>query len=463
MSEPSLTSSESFRFRIQRSDVARSLLMAGVYAFMIVITIVRRVAGGVVMSDDRVFWPYMTALAVALSYETFAALSLRAMLRRNRLVATWKLSAGAVFELAVPALLLIIAHLWSPRGQYAALASPPLLLLPMTVLLSILRLRPRTTLLLGIGAAMIHATLTMDTIQAEQLDSSQYPVLFSYAAMLALTGVAGMLVSAAARRYVAEAVAEAQARERTGLKLASVERDLEVARQIQVGLLPNRPPVFDGFDIAGMNTPADQTGGDYFDWQQLPNGRLLVVMADVTGHGIGPALVMAVCRAYARASAPLDMEPVSLMRRLNELLHGDLRDGRFITLAMAVLDKTGAVELVSAGHGPTLLFRPCDRSIEMFGGDGLPLAVATDQDYAPSRGFDMEPGDVLIMLTDGVFEWQNVRGEQFGAQRLRQALLDAASEPATRIVECLHRAVLDFASGSPQNDDVTIVAIKRCA
>ncbi len=184
-------------------------------------------------------------------------------------------------------------------------------------------------------------------------------------------------------------------------------------------------------------------------------------MADVTGHGIGPALVMAVCRAYARASAPMDMDPASLLGRLNILLCSDLRGARFITLAAALVDRSGQVELISAGHGPTLLFSARDRRVEQFGGDGIPLAIDPGEQYGPTRTFTMHSNDVLVMLTDGVFEWRNTSGEQFGLERLSQVIADAAPQSAEQIVERVYQATLAFAGASPQNDDVTVVVIKR--
>jgi len=458
---PSLTGSDSFRFRIQRSESTRAMLMCVVYGVMIAITVSRRLAGGIVMTDNQVFVPYISVLVAALTYEVIVLGALRTALRQDRLVPAWHLTVNAILELAVPALLLLAVHLWSPRGSYAALTAPPLLLFPITVLMSVLRLRPRTTLLLGIGAGLFHLVLAVVTILAEHLEPHQYPVLVSYSILLALTGATGMMVSRAARRYVAEAVEEAEGRERAGVRLAAVQRDLEVARRIQSGLLPSKPPKFLGFDIAGMNQPAEETGGDYYDWQELPNGRLLVVMADVTGHGIGPALVMAICRSYARASAPLDTNPASLMARLNDLLHADVSEGRFVTLAMSMLDPNGEVELVSAGHGPTLLYRAQSKTVEQFGGDGLPLAVVAQEIYGPSRRFAMQRGDVLVMLTDGVFEWKNRADAQFGTSRLSEAIIQAASQSASQIVDYFHRVVLEFADGAKQADDVTIVVIKR--
>ncbi|CAN5774458.1 hypothetical protein BH11PLA1_BH11PLA1_04960 [soil metagenome] len=457
----SLTATESFRLRIQRSEKTRAFLMCGVYAVLIALAVGRRLAGGRVMTDDAVFAPYVGVLLVAGVIEAVVAIFLWRGLQRGDLVCRRWMTVGAFVELAVAGGLLVVLYLWSPRGEHAAITSPVLLLLPLTVLLSIMRLRHLITLWIGLGAAALHAGLAVAVIIAERTAPWEYPVLFSYSIVLALTGLAGMMVTRAARRYVVEAVEEGAARERTKARLSSVERDLDVARQIQMGFLPAGPPHFEGFDIAGHNMPADQTGGDYYDWQELPNGRLLVVMADVTGHGIGPALVMAVCRAYARASAPLDMSPASLMARLNTLLHADISGKRFITLAMAVLDHSGQVELVSAGHGPTLRFCAATASIEEFGGDGLPLAIEVAEDYGPSRKLAMATGDLLVLLTDGITEWQNAAGEQFGTERLAKTIHAAAGQPAAEIIERLRQAVREHAAGTPQIDDVTVVVIKK--
>lgn len=439
----------------------RAELMCGVYVVLLGLVVLRRLAGGEVMSDTRLFILAESVLGAALVYEVIVAIALRGATRQGRLIGGWMLNANALLEIMVPAGLMTALHFLSPRGEYSALSAPGLLLFPLTILMSVLRLRPRVPLWLGVIAAGSHGLLVLDTLRHEHPPHSLYPVLFSYSAMLLLTGIGGAMVSRAARRYVSEAVEEAEAHQRTGMRLLTIERDLEVARQIQTGLLPAAAPRFSGFDIAGMNTPAEQTGGDYYDFQELPNGRLLAVLADVTGHGIGPALVMAVCRAYSRASAPLDMNPTTLMGRLNALLHADLKSGRFITLAMAVLDRSGEVELVSAGHGPSLLYRAAEARVEQFGGDGLPLAVMEDETYGPSRTFAMRQNDVLVMLTDGVIEWQDSGGKQYGPERLAVTVAAAAAGTAAEIVKSLHTDVLAHSGGTAQLDDVTIVVIKR--
>ena len=415
------------------------MLMAAVFAVMLIVLIARRMSGGLVMSTDAVFFPRLAITAAAMIIELILWAIVRRGIRENRLMPSWLWLATAAFELAVPTALMTIAHVYSPRGEYTALSAPPLLLYPIVVLTSVLRLKPMYALGIGLGSALAHWGLVIWTIGSGQVAPNLRPVLFAYGVSLALTGVIAAMVTRAARRYVIEAVEEATAHERDAQRLAGIERDLAVAREIQAGLLPRSAPALAGFDIAGMNLPADQTGGDYYDWQELPDGKLLVVMADVTGHGIGPALVMAVCRAYARASAPLERDPAVLLSRLNGLLHSDLGgSARFITFAAALLDQDGGVELVSAGHGPTMVWRAADRSIEQFGGDGLPLAVVESESYAPSRRLALGRGDVLVMLTDGVFEWRNADGKQFGLTRLSEVVGAASGQKANDIVQSIY-------------------------
>lgn len=437
--------------------------MSIVFTVMLITLIGRRITGELVMTTDAVFFPRLAITAAAVIIELILWAIVRQRIHESRLMPSWLWVATALFELAVPTALLTIAHLYSPRGEYAALTAPPLMVFPIVVLTSVLRLKPMFALGIGVGAALVHWALVIWTIASTGIEPHLRPVLFTYGTALALTGVIAAMVTRAARRYVIEAVEEATAHERDAHRLAGIERDLSVAREIQAGLLPKSAPVLAGFQVAGMNLPADETGGDYYDWQELPDGKLLVVMADVTGHGIGPALVMAVCRAYARASAPLERDPATLLSRLNGLLHADLRElsGRFITFAAAMLDQDGNVALVSAGHGPTLVCRARTKEVERYDGDGLPLAVIESESYAPSRRLVLQRDDVMIMLTDGVFEWSNTKGEQFGLKRLSQVASNIGGQSAEEIVQTVYQAARDFAQGKPQNDDVTVVVVKR--
>jgi serine phosphatase RsbU (regulator of sigma subunit) len=241
-----------------------------------------------------------------------------------------------------------------------------------------------------------------------------------------------------------------------------MQRDLDIARSVQQGLLPERPPKIEGFEIAGWSQPADETGGDYFDWQQLPDGRLAISLADVTGHGIGPALVTAVCRAYSRASFPSGEALGTLADRINELLVEDLPAERFVTFVVALLDAgANRVQWLSAGHGPLLVYTATDNRVQDFSAHDIPFGIAPGVQYGPPQEIDLAPGDMLVLLTDGFFEWANPAGKMFGTARLREAIQAASSLPPEEIIRRLHSTVVDFAGGTQQADDLTMVVLKR--
>lgn len=242
-----------------------------------------------------------------------------------------------------------------------------------------------------------------------------------------------------------------------------IERDLDIAREIQRGLLPSDVPDIPGFEIAGWNQPCDQTGGDFYDWLELPDGRIVVVLADVTGHGIGPALIVAVCRAYIRAStsAP-DLDLAHTVAHVNDLLHKDMPANRFVTAAIGVIDpKTQQMEFLSAGQAPVLFYDAKSGTVDMSNADALPLGITDDAEPAQSRTFHFNPGDALLLTTDGFFEWANAHGEQFGIKRLTQFLLDNHDLPGDDMIERLHQMVVKHAAGTPQDDDLTAVVV-RC-
>jgi len=242
-----------------------------------------------------------------------------------------------------------------------------------------------------------------------------------------------------------------------------IEHDLDIARHIQLGLLPTAKPQVAEYDIAGWSRAANKTGGDYYDWQQLPDGRVLVSLADVSGHGIGPALVAAVCRAYARASVTADEQDLGrILDRINGLLVEDMPEGRFVTFVGVLLDPARhRAQMVSAGHGP--LFRCIASHGELVesGADGVPFGLVPDSQYGPVNEFELAPGDSVLLVTDGLFEWPNLAGEAYGLERLRASILAHSREPAEEMIRNLYAAAQGWVGGMPQEDDVTIVVVRR--
>ena len=285
-----------------------------------------------------------------------------------------------------------------------------------------------------------------------------FPIYATYGAFILIGGFVAGEVAAQIRVHVAAALREAETRR----EKEKLERDLDIARSIQQGLLPSEPPAADGFEIAGWNQPADQTGGDYYDWQQLSDGRVVVILADVTGHGIGPALVTAACRAYGRATLPVGPELGAAMARLNELLVEDLPPGKMITFVTAVVDPSrGRVELLSAGHGPLSLYTASDGQVQNLEAHGVPFGFAPGMPYGPAQEIEMAPGDMLVLSTDGFFEWENAQEQEFGLDRLEETIRSAAELPPDQIIARMYQAVTEFAGGTHQADDLTAVIIKR--
>lgn len=241
-----------------------------------------------------------------------------------------------------------------------------------------------------------------------------------------------------------------------------MERDLDLAREIQRGLLPSVPPRVEGFDVAGWNQAADKTGGDYFDWLELRDGRTIVTMADVTGHGIGPALIVAVCRAYMRASASGDCDLAEVLGRVNALLCEDIPEGRFVTAAVGVIDpSTSSMIFFSAGQAPILYYEAATGKVHVWDADNLPLGIAGDMVVRDCREIRFERGDVLVLTTDGFFEWVNRSSEQYGTARLAACVRRYHEEGAEAMIQSMYDDVLAHAGGTVQMDDLTAVVIKR--
>jgi phosphoserine phosphatase len=240
-----------------------------------------------------------------------------------------------------------------------------------------------------------------------------------------------------------------------------IERDLNIARDIQQGLLPQKEASAEGFDIAGWNKPADQTGGDCYDYLQLPDGALAVTIADATGHGIGPALMIAECRALFRATVSLSQDLTTVVGRVNNLLCEDLPDDRFVTAFFGVLTPaTRTLSFISAGHGPLIqYFRAKDEFVELKA-NAVPLGIMPDLPFSEPDKFAMSQGDMMVLVTDGFFEWADAAGQQFGTERLFTVIREHRDSPVAEVISKMHEAVLAFAKGTPQADDLTAVVIK---
>jgi phosphoserine phosphatase RsbU/P len=243
-----------------------------------------------------------------------------------------------------------------------------------------------------------------------------------------------------------------------------IQQDLDLARRIQQGLLPERSPQVSGFDIAGWNKPADETGGDCYDFLELEDGALAITVADATGHGIGPALMIAECRALFRAMISLSQDLANVSCRMNDLLCADLLEDRFVTAFLGVL-RPGehTLSYLSAGHGPLIKYTRADDQFTELAANAVPLGIMPGMRFDSPDKFVMQPGDMMILVTDGFFEWANAQEEAFGIPRLCDVIRRDRDLPAAEIIQRLHEAVVAFAAGAPQADDLTAVIVRRLA
>jgi sigma-B regulation protein RsbU (phosphoserine phosphatase) len=241
-----------------------------------------------------------------------------------------------------------------------------------------------------------------------------------------------------------------------------LKRELAVARDIQMRVIPNAVPKLAGYDIAGWCRPANEAGGDIFDVIAVDGNRLMLLLGDATGHGVGPALSVTQVRAMLRMAVRLGADLDEAFHQINDQLADDLPDNRFVTAFMGVLDtQNHRVIYHSGGQGPLLHFRAATGECEWRGSSTPPMGMMAGLDRAAPRIDDLAPGDILALITDGIYEYENPRREPFGEERLAALLRRHQSEPMTHLLEIIVQAVDQFADLAPQNDDMTILLVKR--
>ena len=242
---------------------------------------------------------------------------------------------------------------------------------------------------------------------------------------------------------------------------------LNLARQVQAGLLPRRLPDIPGYEIAAISRPADQTGGDYYDAIPLDAGQIGLVVADVSGHGFGPSLLMATARAMLRGIARREPAAEVVLNELSRAILEDLQHvKRFITLLHGTLDPSQHLfRYANAGHGPVALHLNAEqRAFHSLVDDdarGYPLGWF-EQCFAPCAPVPLGPGDMIVLGTDGFVETRK-GGEQFGMERLCQYILSHARDPLPEIIEGLASETLSFHDKESPLDDLTLVIARRNA
>lgn len=242
----------------------------------------------------------------------------------------------------------------------------------------------------------------------------------------------------------------------------ALKLDLEVGRRIQTGFLPKRLPVIPGYEIAAWWEPAEGVGGDYYDVLPLPDGRVALVIADVSGHGIGPSLLMSGVRAMLHVLARTESDPSRILSRLSETIRDDFELGRFVTLLFVVLDtKRNEIRWVNAGHGPSLLLDRRTGTCRTLETTTMPLGFSDDHEFPAAGPLRLHSGDLLLLATDGSIELRDPQGEMFGRKRLEEVFCAHQRDPATTVCDALREAITAFRDDVPPPDDVTLLVLER--
>ncbi|MBI3415051.1 MAG: SpoIIE family protein phosphatase [Verrucomicrobia bacterium] len=263
------------------------------------------------------------------------------------------------------------------------------------------------------------------------------------------------------KRWFVAFIRDITERKRAEKELRQHQETFEVARRIQQRLFPKAAPDFPPFDIAGASYPAEAAGGDYFDYLKMIDGCLAIVIADVTGHGVGPALLMAETRAYLRVLTRNREDVGEILTRASRILAEDVDFERYVTLQLTKFDqRTRSLIYTSAGH-PTgyVLDRACQVKA-LLKRTGVPLGLQPDARYTAAPPVALAAGDIVLMLTDGIEEAMSPADEFFGSERLFNVVRQFANRSAKEIVEAIYQSVRSFSGNRPPLDDLTMVVVK---
>lgn len=248
---------------------------------------------------------------------------------------------------------------------------------------------------------------------------------------------------------------------RENLERERMQREFQLARQIQESFLPTFIPEFNGWELDTRWQTARQVGGDFYDVFKLPDGRLGLVIADVSDKGMGAALYMTVARTLIRANALNESSPAAVLEKVNNLLLLDAQNGMFVTAIYAILNPlSGILTLCNAGHNLPLVMRAASGQVEVLPKGRLALGVM-ENTTEENLEIQLEPDDCLLLYTDGVTESFSPDSQQFGVDNLCQVLTHAIGRSASQVLNKIDHALQNFREGQPPSDDITLLALRR--
>ncbi len=447
-----------FRLANQRSEIKRLLLLCGIVTVLFAGILVRYYAGGKIIRGAA-FVEAMGFLGVIFIYALINLWFVSWANRSERLLSPWFWTCGVISESLLPTFALFCLVSIASVDPLQMIAAPAVLLYGIFITANILRLNPKLSLLFGTLAALGHVCVIRMAVQRTGgVEQSLMPLLASYPSLIFITGCVAAFVSRELRHHMVDALEAMDLRRRTEL----LRGELRIAREIQQTLFPKEKLNIPGFEVVGWCKPATETSGDYYDWCKLPSREGFVMLGDATGHGLGPALLIASCRAYVRADLPQNNDLAGFMSRLNERLSHDTSGSRYVTFVGTLLDEqTGQVKVMSAGHCPAFLVRVAKGKIDQIKAHGVPLGVMAGQSYPEAESLELQPGDRLVIYTDGITEAKRANGEMFGGARFMEAILRHAGLEGQSFIDALYKELSGFLCGAGIQDDLTILSVRR--
>jgi sigma-B regulation protein RsbU (phosphoserine phosphatase) len=240
-----------------------------------------------------------------------------------------------------------------------------------------------------------------------------------------------------------------------------MEEDLTSAHDLQMSMLPATCPEVEGYQIAASSTPAQEVGGDFFDFFKIGENKIGFIVGDVTGKSVTGALVMSASRSVFRMLSEEELSVGEIMTRANRRIKQDIKSGMFVALLYAVLDaENGSVGLCSAGQTqPLLMAAKTDAAtlVETVG-DTFPLGILDDVNYEETQ-LQIEPGDKVVFYTDGIVEAMNKNEDMYGFERLHEVVKSSPAENAEALMKDIISSVSDFTGNAPQHDDLTLIVV----
>jgi len=244
-----------------------------------------------------------------------------------------------------------------------------------------------------------------------------------------------------------------------------MDSDLQVAQEIQRILIPAGSPTLRNYDIDGVNMPARQMSGDYYGYIRVAPDRWGIAIADVSGKGVSASLIMAMCHSVLRGQAAGKTSATEVLSQVNRQLYPDIKEDMFISMAYLLLDEKGNdITLCRAGHDAPLLYNAASQTVQKINPPGMALGIDSGDVFERvSRDYtlQMQPGDCLILYTDGITEALDAKGDEYGVKRMIQCIQAAAHEGAASIRKRLTDDLIAFIGNHPQNDDITLIVIQK--